>query len=202
MNIDPRGVFVQTLRWCAVVLLLSFAWQTLVSAEEDAPSSGEVKQQDAAPKKAPPGPIDDFNRGVPRTSVEGYIQALRESDYERAAEYLDLRNLRQGLSPDDGPRLARELGIVLNRVLWIELDRLSIESDSSAATHKGVIRIHLLEGKASVLASIGEKGSLATDFQLNSDRGRRETLYRGEIGGGGAGLDLSTYKGSIELLDR
>ena len=123
MNIDPRGVFVQTLRLCAVVLLLSFAWQTLVSAEDGAPVSSEAQQE--APKKAPPGPIDDFNRGVPRTSVEGYIQALRESDYERAAEYLDLRNLRQGLSPDDGPRLARELGIVLNRVLWIELDQLS-----------------------------------------------------------------------------
>jgi len=81
---------------------------------------------------APPGPIDDFNRGVPRTSVEGYIEALRESDYERAAEYLDLRNLKQGLSASDGPRLARELGVVLDRELWIDPDLLSDNPDGHA----------------------------------------------------------------------
>jgi MscS family membrane protein len=127
MNIDPRGVFVQTIRWCAVVLLLSLAWQTIVTAGNDtsAPKSEEAPEQSPAPKKAPPGPVDDFNRGVPRTSVEGYIKALRENDYQRAAEYLDLRNLQQGLSASDGPRLARELGVVLDRALWIELDQLS-----------------------------------------------------------------------------
>ena len=55
---------------------------------------------------------------------------------------------------------------------------------------------------ATVVASVGEKGSLASDFELSMDRGRTETRHHGEIGGGGPRLDLSTYKGSIELLDR
>jgi MscS family membrane protein len=69
--------------------------------------------------------VDDFNRGVPRTSVEGYLDALRDNDYERAAEYLDLRNLQGGLTVDNGPLVARKLGVVLGRTLWIDLEQLS-----------------------------------------------------------------------------
>jgi MscS family membrane protein len=134
MNIDLRGVFVQTLRWLTAVLLLTLAWQTIVDAgaETPAPQSADAPEQAPEPKKAPPGPIDDFNRGVPRTSVEGYIKALRETDYERAAEYLDLRNLQQGLSASDGPLLARQLGVVLDRTLWIEVDLLSENPEGHA----------------------------------------------------------------------
>ena len=134
MSIDVRGLVFQTLRWCTLVLLLTLAWQTIAGAgaEAPAPQSAEAPEQGPAPKMAPPGPIDDFNRGVPRTSVKGYIQALRESDYERAAEYLDLRDLQKGLSASDGPRLARELGVVLDRVLWIDLDLLSDNPEGHA----------------------------------------------------------------------
>ena len=130
MNIDPRGVFVHILRWFAVVLLLSLAWETMVSAQGAPPLSQPVEQP--APVLAPPGPVDDFNRGVPRTSVEGYIKALRENDFERAAEYLDLRNLQRGLSASDGPLLARNLGIVLDRTLWIDTDLLSEDPEGHA----------------------------------------------------------------------
>jgi MscS family membrane protein len=70
-------------------------------------------------------PEDEFNRGSPRTSVEGFLAATRERDYERAAQYLNLRNLPWGLSRRDGAQLARHLKIVLDRALWIDLDRLS-----------------------------------------------------------------------------
>lgn len=70
-------------------------------------------------------PDDEFDRGVPRTSVEGFLKAASDRNYERAAEYLDLRNLPGGLDPSDGPTLARQLKIVLDRTLWIDLDVLS-----------------------------------------------------------------------------
>jgi MscS family membrane protein len=134
MKFDLRGIVVQTIRWCAVVLLLILGWQTLVAAQADSQESqpAEAKQQAPAPVKAPPGPADDFNRGVPRTSVEGYIEALRENDYERAAEYLDLRNLPRGLTVDNGPLLARKLGVVLGRTLRIDHDRLSEDPQGHA----------------------------------------------------------------------
>ena len=134
MKFDLRGIVVQILRWCAIVLLLTFSWQTLGAAQGDTPKSQPVdaKQQAPAPVKAPPGPADDFNRGVPRTSVEGYIEALRENDYVRAAEYLDLRNLQRGLTVDDGPILARKLGIVIGRTFLIDLDQLSEDPEGYA----------------------------------------------------------------------
>jgi MscS family membrane protein len=156
MNIDLRKVFVQTIRWFAIALLLSLAWRTIVTAQGEVPGPqpGVVKQE--APKTAPPGPVDDYNRGVPRTSVEGYRNALLEQDYERAAEYLDLRNLQRGLSADDGPRLARELGVVLDRVLLIEFDLLSEypegHSDDGLPSYRDYIdSIELDEGRVDIL---------------------------------------------------
>jgi MscS family membrane protein len=133
VNTELRSLLPRILRWCVVLLLLSFAWQTIVSAKssEEEPAVKEAIEE-APKKKAPPGPADDFNRGVPRTSVKGYLEALRKNDYERAAEYLDLRNLQQGLSESDGPVLARKLGIVFERALWIEVDRLSDDSQGWA----------------------------------------------------------------------
>ena len=125
MNTDLRSLLSQMLRWCAVLLLLSFAWQTIVSAESSGEEPAAKKVLEEAPKKAPPGPADEFNRGVPRTTVKSFLDALRKNDYVRAAEYLDVRNLQQGLSVSDGPILARKLGIVFGRALWIEVDLLS-----------------------------------------------------------------------------
>jgi MscS family membrane protein len=49
----------------------------------------ENQEKAAAPK----GPYDEFGRGVPRTSVKGFMDATDEGDYELAANFLDLRYL-------------------------------------------------------------------------------------------------------------
>ncbi len=76
----------------------------------------------------PMGPSDPFNRGTPRGSVYGYLVAARMGDYEKAAEFLDLR----GLEPEDaerGAELARQLKVILDRKLWIDFDTLSDSND-------------------------------------------------------------------------
>ena len=90
----------------------------------------ETKEPEAKDKPAQKSaqiivPDDEFDRGTPRSSVEGFLKAADERNYERAAQYLDLRNLPRGLDPSDGPDLARELKIALDRTLWIDLDSLS-----------------------------------------------------------------------------
>ena len=61
------------------------------------------------PKEAPPiGPVDEYDRGTPRTSVKGFFKAARDRDYERAAQYLDLRNLPAWMDEREGPKLARQ----------------------------------------------------------------------------------------------
>jgi hypothetical protein len=41
-------------------------------------------------------PMDEFDRGTPFRSAERFLAAVDRVDYETAAEYMDLRNLRGG----------------------------------------------------------------------------------------------------------
>src|SRR5262249_8537787 len=70
-------------------------------------------------------PVDDLDRGTPRRTVEGLLQAARAHNYRRAAEYLDLRGLSAEEAKSLGPQLARHLKIVLDQQLPIDVDRLS-----------------------------------------------------------------------------
>jgi MscS family membrane protein len=90
--------------------------------------------ESASPPKveAPSGPADAFDRGVPRTSLRGYLKAADAGDWERAAEYLDLRNLPRGLDASQGPELARKLKVVLDRALWIDHAAVSIDAKGHA----------------------------------------------------------------------
>jgi MscS family membrane protein len=74
-------------------------------------------------------PDDEFNRGVPRTMVQGFFLAVRERDFEKAAEYLDLRHLPEEVKKIPGAELAREFRIVLARTIWIDLGELSLDPE-------------------------------------------------------------------------
>jgi len=80
------------------------------------------------------GPSDEFNRSTPRSSIIALSLAVREGDYERAANHLDLRNLPFSLEEDlDGPELVKKLVVVAKRAMLINLEDLS--DDPSG--HKG-----------------------------------------------------------------
>lgn len=66
------------------------------------------------------GPDDALNRGTPRSSAIGYLQACAEFNYEKAAEYLDLRNLPEEVVEIGGHELARQLNHVLSRSVWLD----------------------------------------------------------------------------------
>jgi MscS family membrane protein len=72
----------------------------------------------------PMGPYDEFNRGTPRGSMYGFIVSARKGEYERAAQFLDLRRL----SPEErgrGPEFARQLKVILDQNLWVDFSTLS-----------------------------------------------------------------------------
>ncbi len=90
------------------------------------PEEKSKKKPEETSKATQPDPDQEFKRGVPRTSVQGFLNAARELDYERAAEYLELRNLPWGMDKSQGPQLARHLKIIFDRApLWIDLDQVS-----------------------------------------------------------------------------
>jgi len=125
-------------KWAALAIAALFALG-VNAADAEKPTLADVLEQEeqagtpgaAAPDTdtgtaaAAPGPRDVLDRDTPRSAVRGFIAAAREGDYERAAEYLDLRNLPRGFNASNGARYARHLKIVLDRELWIDLERLS-----------------------------------------------------------------------------
>jgi len=85
-------------------------------------SKKEKNEDKVKPKKAPPaGPLDEFERGNPRSSVKGFIKAAGAGDFERAAKYLDLRNLPGRMEEYQESELARQFKLALDRSLWVDL---------------------------------------------------------------------------------
>jgi len=111
---------------CLTVFLLLFHLiaSTAISAEAE-------KTEEQAENKPPAsvvvtlGPEDDYNRGVPQSSVKRFLDAARNGDFESAAQYLDLRNLPRDMRNARGTELAKQLKIILDRGLWIDLELLS-----------------------------------------------------------------------------
>ena len=82
-------------------------------------------QDDNAPPAEPVAiPADEFDRGTPLRSAEGFLVAVDNADFEAAAEYLDLRNLRGEARDLTGAQLARRLFVIINRADWTDVDEL------------------------------------------------------------------------------
>jgi MscS family membrane protein len=76
---------------------------------------------DATEAAREPHSVETYDPGVPVGAVRAYIDACRRGDYEQAAGYLDL-------GPDravEGPKLAWQLKVVLDRKLWIQYELLN-----------------------------------------------------------------------------
>jgi MscS family membrane protein len=119
----------------AVALLL--ALMLAHDARSEAPEPATAAPTAAAEKLTeedlakPMGPPDPYNRGTPRGAVYGFVAACRSGDYERAAEYLDLRQL----PPEEqnrGPELARKLRAALGPVLAVDYAELSDRNEGAS----------------------------------------------------------------------
>src|SRR2546426_1101564 len=98
-----------------LLLLLALTLAAPAAARSEAP----------APGGEPSRPASSYGPEVPRGAMARFLTACREGHYARAAEYLNLRQLPQAVRAQRGPELARELDTVLDRALWVDLDRLS-----------------------------------------------------------------------------
>ena len=101
--------------------------------------------------QAVPIPDDEFDRGTPVRSAEGFVAAAEAGDFETAAEYLDLRNLRGEASELSGPQLARRLHVIVMRANWIDVDELVDDprgrDDDGQPSYRDSIGVVLDEGK-------------------------------------------------------
>ena len=84
--------------------------QTPVPPTADSPTpKTPMDQPKPVPVKIKPIHQDELNRGVPRTSIHGFLEKGRERDFEKAAEYLDLRNLPDKVKNIPAPELIFEV---------------------------------------------------------------------------------------------
>lgn len=125
-----------------IVGMIGASATTPVRAESDVdqPTLKEIMERKTKATTASEGGDDALGRGTPRSSVQGYLQAAGERNYVRAAEYLDLRNLPLNLTENQGPELARQLKIVLDRALWIDVEALSASQEGESNDNLPVVR--------------------------------------------------------------
>ncbi|VAW61667.1 Potassium efflux system KefA protein / Small-conductance mechanosensitive channel [hydrothermal vent metagenome] len=117
-------------------------------AEPEAPTVKELVEKKETQKEVlkelaeepSEGPYDEFNRSTPRSSLLALGVAIKEKDYERAVNYLDLRNLPFAVAESEkslnGPELVRKISIVARRAMTFDLENLS--DDPAGAKNDGL----------------------------------------------------------------
>jgi MscS family membrane protein len=130
-----------------IILATVAMWMASVAAEHaaDKPSLKQIMEKPAKSsaevERAAPGiPDDPLGRGTPRSSVRGFLSSAKDRDYARAAEYLDLRGLPADRAQSQGSELARQLKIVLDQTLWIDLDSLSTDPEGDQGDNLPAVR--------------------------------------------------------------
>jgi MscS family membrane protein len=98
-----------------------------LNAQTPAQTSPEQATSAESPK-APPQqavPQDPLNRLSPQSAMSSFLEICRSGNFERAARYLDLDRLSREQRLTDGPRLAQQLGQLLDRDGDFDLAALS-----------------------------------------------------------------------------
>lgn len=73
--------------------------------------------------------LDEVGQRTPLKTAQGFMRFAELGEYERAAEYLDMRYLPDNLSETDGAVLAEQLYIVISRKVRIDFGALSDEPE-------------------------------------------------------------------------
>jgi MscS family membrane protein len=75
---------------------------------------------------------DPLGRDNPQSAVIGFLQACRTQDYTKATAYLDLHALPAGQKGAEGPTLARQLELLLDRNMEFDAGSLSRDPEGDA----------------------------------------------------------------------
>jgi MscS family membrane protein len=146
-----RAFMCRSIAFAAILVLATFVLSGSVGAQPklkdvlgESPEKEKAAEEPKAGTPKPkyvrvPIPEDEYDRGTPRTAFQGFMKATGEGNYVSAAEYLNFSSLGRGLTLREGPQLAHQLRIVLDRALWVDFDLLSNdprgEADDGLPSH-------------------------------------------------------------------
>jgi MscS family membrane protein len=112
----------------ALLVLLALLWMIASPGWTADDPGNESTTADTAERGG-----DPLGRDTPRGAMVGYFNAIDENDNERAARYLDLRNLPANIRSYTPEQLARGLSVVLQRGGWIDIESLSEDEEGHLA---------------------------------------------------------------------
>ncbi len=171
-----------------------------VAAQQTAPAT-------VTPAPTPqPGPQDEYDRGVPRSSLRGYIDACRNGDYERAANYLDLRRIPKAARARQGAKLALELKIVLDQELWIDWATISndaggFQSDGLSAGEDRIGTIKTEKGSVDILMQRVPRGDGVDIWKISASTVAAIPALYQEFGYGPLGEMLPSFFFEFQFLN-
>lgn len=169
-------MWTQVGRWLLLVHLAAapLAHVPQAAAQSPVPAPPSAQTEDA--------PADPLGRTTPRGTVLGFIKAAQAGDYGRAAEYLDARH-----APGQAQELARQLKVVLDGGLTINLDFLSAKpegdlEDNPRATRE-LVGVVTNEGKSrDIFLDRIQRGKSPPLWLFAADTLRRVPEMYAEIG--------------------
>ncbi len=151
-------VFSHLKTWFLAMLMILLALPSATAQEQEQSAETAV-----IPPKVDRGPEDALDRGNPRSSIIGFLESTSAFNFEKAAEYLDLRNLPPEASDIGGAELARQLNHVLSRAVW--LDDYTVSDSPAGAKGDGLpdyrdelLRVPMPEGAVPIWMQLVPRG--------------------------------------------
>ena len=176
-------------------LILAFAAFVLVTGMPVQAQEKQVETTVAVPIAVDTGPEDALARGNPRSSIVGYLEAANEFNWDKAAEYLDLRNLPDDVQEVGGPELARQFYHVLSRTVWLDQYSVSdnpdgLQGDGLPAYRDELFKIPSEDGEVPIWLQRVPRGDGADIWKLsNRSVARIPELY-----------DFYSYSAPVERI--
>jgi MscS family membrane protein len=151
----------------SVILMVAVG---MVQAQETQPESTAVTAPVAVVDK---GPEDALGRGNPHDSIIGYLEAANAFKWEKAAEYLDLRNLPEDVAELGGPELARQFNHVLSRAVWFDDYSVTeaadgVQGDGLPAYRDELLTVNTSEGPVPIWLQQVPRGDGAKIWKLSN----------------------------------
>ncbi len=119
---------------------------------------------------------DELHRDNPRSSISNFLEALDDSDFKTASRYLDFRYLPKGVANIQKEELTKQLKVILERAVWVDLAALSDDPEGYADDNLPTYREFLARVKLSSDESVdlllqkvpGDKGFQIWKFSNRS----------------------------------
>lgn len=106
-------------RFFLVLTFLGVLAAPLQAHATAAVATGAAATEETAAAAAAPPAIDSIGRSTPRGLVEGFLNAVGNENFEKAAQYLELGNMSDRQKSVKGPKLAQDLQTLLDRGGWL-----------------------------------------------------------------------------------